>query len=401
MSRRGDAGEVHFGNDSFLDVLANMVGILIILVVIAGAQAGKHALDQAAAAKASAAAESAKTAMPEPSATAAPVLPAPILGNPLEETDTIAAPDLNLAERNLEEDPGMRMPPSQPKQDDLPDPRSELARRYARLRREAEALHKQSEAEKRALAAARKDAEKSKVRLAGIHEEVSAADQELKSARERLEELQKLLQRDWSQYSGLLAESEAAKQAKGPVKQVRHQLTPVSKEIEGPELHFRIEEGKIAYVPMDELVDRVKSQVIRQKDWVVKFRQHQGTVGPIEGFSMEYVVERQALSVVDNPRGGGRGMVRIGVSSWTIQPEADLEGETVEQALRPESKFAQRLQQANAETALTFWVYPESFAAFRKLQAAAHSAGFKVSGRPLPTGLPITGSPHGSRSAGQ
>ena len=73
----------------------------------------------------------------------------------------------------------------------------------------------------------------------------------------------------------------------------------------------------------------------------------------------------------------------------------------MDEALRPGSKFARRLQQAKAEASLTFWVYPESFPAFRKLQAAAHSAGFTVSGRPLPTGMPIAGSPHGSRSAGQ
>jgi hypothetical protein len=35
MSRR-HSGENEFGSDSFLDVLANMVGILIVLVVIAG-----------------------------------------------------------------------------------------------------------------------------------------------------------------------------------------------------------------------------------------------------------------------------------------------------------------------------------------------------------------------------
>ena len=36
MSRRRPKGELQFGSDSFLDVVANIVGILIILIVIAG-----------------------------------------------------------------------------------------------------------------------------------------------------------------------------------------------------------------------------------------------------------------------------------------------------------------------------------------------------------------------------
>ena len=36
MSRRATQGETGFGSDSFLDIVANIVGILIILIVIAG-----------------------------------------------------------------------------------------------------------------------------------------------------------------------------------------------------------------------------------------------------------------------------------------------------------------------------------------------------------------------------
>ena len=36
MSRRRPPAELQFGSDSFLDVVANIVGILIILIVIAG-----------------------------------------------------------------------------------------------------------------------------------------------------------------------------------------------------------------------------------------------------------------------------------------------------------------------------------------------------------------------------
>ena len=41
MSRRRPKGELQFGSDSFLDVVANIVGILIILIVIAGLRVGQ------------------------------------------------------------------------------------------------------------------------------------------------------------------------------------------------------------------------------------------------------------------------------------------------------------------------------------------------------------------------
>ena len=36
MSRRKSTGDQEFGSDSFLDIIANIVGILIILIVVAG-----------------------------------------------------------------------------------------------------------------------------------------------------------------------------------------------------------------------------------------------------------------------------------------------------------------------------------------------------------------------------
>src|SRR4051812_7683947 len=41
MARRKHSGEVNIGSDSFLDVIANIVGILIILIVIAGVRVSR------------------------------------------------------------------------------------------------------------------------------------------------------------------------------------------------------------------------------------------------------------------------------------------------------------------------------------------------------------------------
>ena len=44
MSRRTRNDEIELGSDSFLDIIANIVGILIILIVIAGVKVSRQPL---------------------------------------------------------------------------------------------------------------------------------------------------------------------------------------------------------------------------------------------------------------------------------------------------------------------------------------------------------------------
>ena len=53
------------------------------------------------------------------------------------------------------------------------------------------------------------------------------------------------------------------------------------------------------------------------------------------------------------------------------------------------------------QTAVTFWIYPDSFAMYRKLRDYLHDRDFVVAGRPLDEGNPIAGSRSGSVSRGQ
>jgi multidrug efflux pump subunit AcrA (membrane-fusion protein) len=190
--------------------------------------------------------------------------------------------------------------------------------------------------------------------------------------------------------------------AKTPkLQQIEHRITPIGQTVTGRELHFQVLGNRVALIPLEPLIDRLKDQIERRKDWLAKSRQHMGQVGPVGGFSMNYVVQRDNMSVVDEVRLGGQGMFRISVSSWQLQPERDLVTESVAQALEPGSRFYAALLEAGDAAALTFWVYPDSFEAFSDLKRFCHSQNFLVAGRPLPHGVPISGSPTGSRSAGQ
>jgi hypothetical protein len=144
----------------------------------------------------------------------------------------------------------------------------------------------------------------------------------------------------------------------------------------------------------------MKAQLERQKDWLASRGHHEAVVGPVEGYSMRFQVERMALSALDRNR-YGFGAYRIGVSQWEIIPERHLTDESPEEALRRGSKFSMAVRMAPEGASLTFWVYPDSFHSYRILQAACQAEGFVVAARPLPAGIGIAGSPDGTRSAGQ
>jgi hypothetical protein len=98
----------------------------------------------------------------------------------------------------------------------------------------------------------------------------------------------------------------------------------------------------------------------------------------------------------------GTAVIRLGISEWRMIPQQSLVYESADEALLPQSRFLNALRSAGANATLTFWVYPDSFTLHRELQDFAHDNGFDVAGRPLPEGIPITGSSSGgSKSVAQ
>jgi hypothetical protein len=237
-------------------------------------------------------------------------------------------------------------------------------------------------------------------RLSEDDKDTARRGEALREAQLRIARLEEALGDRKEALNGILAEFEEAQNAKPPAVEVKHRLAPISQEIAGEEIHFRLAGGRVSVVPLQPLIDRVMRQMKRQQDWLASRGKHEAVVGPVDGYSMQYVVEKQSLSVLDRNR-LGYGAYRIGVTHADIVPEKDLVAETPEQALRRGSRFALAVKTAPNHAALTFWVYPDSFHAFRILQAACQAEGFIVAARPLPEGHLIGVSPNGSRSAGQ
>ena len=151
------------------------------------------------------------------------------------------------------------------------------------------------------------------------------------------------------------------------VETLEHKITPISRTVNGKEKHYRLEGNRVAEVPVEELVARFREQIDRRKDWLAKTRQHQGLIGPIRGFNMQYLVRVESMSDMDALK-SGYGGYRVSLSSWEIRPEPDLKGETDTVALRNGAQFYQSILGTSPDTTLTFWVYPDSFSLYRKLQ---------------------------------
>ena len=378
MSRRRPKGEQQFGSDSFLDIVANIVGILIILIVIAGLRVSQTPVMIHR-----------QKVVPEETPST-PSVPMPLVAAVQPPEVVIADPVPAFAPTPTVEPPPLPelVPPGElvdlTKQLEAQiavssEEEEELAAKLRKWsQRQAELIERQK-AIQGAVALSAEELEKNRKQAAKDEADLELARETLVRLAKQLEELQlKPIN----------------------VQTLEHRITPVSRVVNGKEKHYRLQGNRVAEVPVDELVNRLKEQIERRKDWLVKTRQHQGQIGPLRGFTMQYLVRVDSLSGLEEMR-VGHGGYRISLSGWEIRPEMDMRGESEAVALRKGSQFYQSILGAAPDTTLTFWVYPDSFEIYRKLQKFTHDHGFSVAGRPLPEGVHISGSPNGSKSASQ
>jgi len=349
--RKKPREEMEFGSDSFLDVVANVVGILIILMVLAGIRAKTAPVNLAEEAPAAVIAEAAPPAV---------VAPSPA------ELEAKASRERELAAFQSQSDS---------------------------LQQELDQLRVVAESDDSKLTELQSQDAVQRNRIAALAENLEGATAELRDHQKESELLEAAVHSVRVRLKKRQAAVSAAENQPNRIEQLQHRITPVSRVISENELelHFRCLGSVVAVVPIEELVDRMKAQMERQRDVLLRLKKYSGSVGPVRGWNLNYVVETQQQL----------GMIRASVSQFEILPETDLKGERSEVALRTDSLFRNELRKAEPGSTITFWVYPDSFALYRKLQALAHREGFTVAARPLPEGTPIMGSPKGSRSAAQ
>lgn len=366
MSRRASREEAHFGSDSFLDVLANMVGILIILVVVTAIRLGR-------------APDSPPVAQVADEAADEPVAAAPAIADP----EPPAAAEIAAAEPEPDSD----------------EPPAELSAEMKALEQRLAAIDSKSKTARSRLKQLKAQYDASREKLTAAEKAAETNADAVREGKLQLARLEEALGERKGTLTALLAEFEEAKNSRPAAPEIKHRLLPVSRQV-ADEQHFRVKGGRVSVIPWNALLDRCEQQFKRQRDWLASRNHHEAVVGPIDGFSLQFVVERVQATGVRARRLGYGGAIIL-PTEFTFLPEPDLVTESVEEALRRGSRFALAVQMAPESAALTFWVYPDSFLAFRKLQAACHAEGFIVCARPLPEGVAIRASNQGTASAGQ
>lgn len=344
------------GQDSFLDVVANLVGIMIILVMVVGTRT-RDAI---------------------------------VTGE--ESVEAVAS-----------DDGPQGAPASQRPEEELEQATASFTEAASEARAVEGDIHQlDATIRRQELAIAMRRQERNQLQFV-----LTAVEKQLADHTSRLDQEQQAefaLKRDLAEANAELAKIDAARksleQAAEQSAVLEHLPTPMAKTVFGKEIQFRLLGGKIAYIPWDDLLDRLKEEA-PQKLWKLKDADSiTETLGPIGDFRMKYVLRRAKYAVQSQM--GEALRERIELERFTLSPIREDIGEPVEQALAPGSDFNLMLAGADPQqTTVTIWLYPDSFQHFRTIKHALYKRGFLTASRPLPQGYPIGGSPDGSRSAAQ
>lgn len=340
------------GQDSFLDVVTNIVGILIILVMVVGMQAGKAVRN----------------------ASRAP-------------SDSGAVPGKAIVVEKAEDDDQRERIAR------MTEELTALGRTAASLETETMALAEEGASVVQAAMMAASDRMDLATAVSLTRTEAEKARSE--ADRQRLEESERAAQR-----AELVKRIEQARREKESLarmtpetRQVLAYPTPIGRTVNGDEIHFQIMGERIAAIPIEELFTLARDRTRRHSGPVSQLSNRVDSVGPVRDFSLEYIIEAS----IDQ----ARGQVLVRSREWVVRPISSHVGETIQEALATGSRFRAAIAGVRPDTTVTLWCYPDSFEAFREVREELARQGIPTAGRPLPEGAPIGGSAEGSRSVAQ
>jgi hypothetical protein len=346
LRRRARSREIPFSFDSFLDVVANVVGIIIRLILVVWVSARSYESVQKYAALAA-----------QRGATVAP------------ETRGVSPATIDKSKRELQQLQGRL---------------AEALDRIGLLGHEIEAeeqTQRQLHAQTAALVQHRRA-------LAQSESPPPAVDVESYRRRERiLEERVKALEK---------------------LPPIRHELryrTPVSRPVQAEEVFFECRAGRVSFIDLTALTADIQRNMERMRSGLRDQWQVSTVTDSVGAFRLQYTLQRdrglpEAIEPAGPPdRSAG---FRFSLCAWVVEPVRDERGEDLRVAMSPSSEFHRIVDQLDpAQHAVTFWVYPDSFALYRTLRDVLYDRGLMVAGRPLPNGIPIMFSRQGTISRGQ
>ncbi len=218
------------GSDSFLDVVTNIVGILIILVMVVGMRT-KNA--------------------------------------PVEtEDDALAAANAPLV-AEIER----------------------LTSQSAGVEQDIQRLHLQAKIVEQELQLRDLARTQLGVVVASAEQELERRRTQLDADRRSSFDVQTKLVQAQTELARIEQATDQAAAVKGPTIEVKTFHTPLSKTVMGNEIHFQLLAGRVAYLPIEELFELAKQETRAHMSRSPELTQRVFIVGPKQGFEMRYTVD--------------------------------------------------------------------------------------------------------------
>ncbi len=328
------------GQDSFLDTIANLVGVLIILVVMVGANAKNT----------------------------------PVSSNACAEQKSQIAEVQEKVQRNEQTDQNIRAE------------YSDLQRQIAT----EESLLEVKSIERRQILTVLTQLNNE------LEEQEATLDQAKRDSLARNSQRQVLQQR----LNDLEEHSAAIENHASQVQAIDHYPTPIVKTVFRDDVHFRLKGGRLAFVPMDELLQLMRAEWELKAEKLASAPRVVEAVGPSEGFRLQY--ELVARRVTQRTSVGPVTGRSIEFDHFVVLPLSESIGEALDDALQSSSGFSAHIRPLKPEQhTISVWVYPDSYEEFNNLKRWLYDRGFQTAAWPLSEGAQISGGPNGFRATAQ
>jgi len=269
MRGRSGGGDPDFGSDSFLDIIANLVGILIVLIVLAGLRAGRAPVELELMTETELPMTAPVASEPEQEVIQPVVPPAPqvepeppvvVAAEPVEEQgmtldearQRIAVAQQQVAALRAHLD-SLDIESSQSEVGKL---QQQLADRAARVR------------------ALQANLERSTAQSGLLAAELRNVDSEYQQLRIRLVEINAQLQDMHGR--------------RRPEEQLELRINPVGRRSTGEEILFRVEDGRVVHLPVSELVETAVRLERNSMASIMSGRTRRGVAGPVDGITFTY-----------------------------------------------------------------------------------------------------------------
>ncbi len=364
--------QITVGQDSFLDIVANLVGVLIILVVVVGAQATSAWQPNSKEAKQSQSDQHASDL------------------HQIDPTQAIAALDtkIEMAKNELEvaHDRVRKM---------------EIDNRLLeeQIVQQADVMVDLASHRHHMLVQTQIVEQQLQQRRDEIQQQQQQRLTQEQQAHLEQQQRKRLLE---SELLAIESETSAVAAAAAPPKSevIDHYPNPIAKTVFSEEVHFQLRGGKLSYVPLEELISRMKSEWKVKSEKLKTAHRTMETVGPIGNFRLQYELDTETVSQMTQFGEVQRQAVRF--DGFTILPTSEDLGDLISDAVGESSEFTQILgRYPKGKTTVSVWIYPDSYAAYNELKDWLYQRDYKIAVWPLEEGARISGGPNGFRTSAQ